>query len=440
MTSSAQVAEKSMTRLVIIGAGFAGITLAKALRHQPFDVLVLDANNYHTFQPLLYQVATGGLEPDSIAYPVRRIFRGMNNVRFQMADVKGVDLAAKKVITSVGSIDYDILVLANGSTNNFYSFEALKNNFFPLKSVADALNIRSYMMQNLERAVSVNETSQRSELINIAIVGGGPSGIELAGALAEMKRHVLPKDFPQIDFNLMAISLFEASPKLLANMSADSSGKSLEYLTSMGVNVHLDATVTAYDNRQLTLQDGSTFATHLVIWTAGVKGNAIDGIPADIVLPGNRIQVDKCYQVPGIDNVFAIGDVASCSDDTYPKGLPMLATIAIQQGKHLAKNLVLRNQGKVMLPFVFKSRGTMATIGRNKAVVDLPGWNFQGTFAWFVWMLVHLISLVGFRNKLVCLLTWMYSYFNYDRPLGLIIRPFIKTGNTASPTDNNKTI
>ncbi|MCB0601647.1 MAG: NAD(P)/FAD-dependent oxidoreductase [Saprospiraceae bacterium] len=413
-------------QVLIIGAGFAGITLAKALKNAPFDVLLVDKNNYHTFQPLLYQVATGGLEADSIAYPVRRIFRGYRNVRFQMAEVLRLNLPAKKAETTAGTLSYEYLVIATGSTNNFFNFEPIKEDLLTLKSVPDALDFRSFLMQNLEKAIATYDPGARDELMNIGIIGGGPAGIELAGAIAEMKHYVLPKDFPQIDFKTMSIHLFEAGNELLGNMSDKSSKFSLKYLQNLGVQVHLNSKVKSYTNQRIQLEDGTELATDNVIWTAGVKGNPIPGLPPELIVGGNRITVNAFNQIPGYEYAFVLGDVASHVDDANPKGLPMLAQVGIQQARHLAKNLKRLIRQQPLEPFAYYNKGVMATIGRNRAVVDLPHWKFKGPFAWFVWMFVHIMSLVGFRNKLVTFIDWMGNYFNYDRPLGLIIRPYKK--------------
>ncbi|MCK0156757.1 NAD(P)/FAD-dependent oxidoreductase [Cellulophaga sp. F20128] len=416
-------------KIVIIGAGFGGISIAKSFKNKEVDVLLIDQNNYHNFQPLMYQIATGGLEPDSIAYPVRRIFRGYKNITFRMAKVTSVAMEAKEVITSIGNIQYDYLVIATGSQTNFFNFEPVKDSLLTLKSIPDALNLRSFVFQNLEKALASKESKQLDEILNIAIVGGGPAGIELAGAIGEMKKHVIPKDFPDLDISIMSINLYEASPNLLNAMSAEASAKSLEYLKNLGVNVNLNARVSSYTDRKLELADGSTFDTDTVIWTAGVKGAPINGLPKDAIIGGNRIAVDAYNQVMQTESIFAIGDVAACISEDNPHGLPMLAPVAQQQGKQLAKNILNRVSGKALVPFIFKNKGVMATIGRKKAVVDLPKWKFQGTFAWLVWMFIHIMSLVGFRNKLSAFIGWMTSYFTYDKPLGLIIRPFAKKEN-----------
>jgi NADH dehydrogenase len=411
-------------QVVVIGGGFGGLALANSLKSKDLDVILIDQNNFHNFQPLLYQVATGGLEPDSIAYPIRRIFRSSDNVKFRLAEVKQIDKTKNTIKTSIGDITYDYLVIATGSTNNFFNFEPIKNSFLTLKTVTDALDLRSFLMQKLEKAIAVIKDTQE-EIINMVIIGGGPAGIELAGAIAEMKKYVLPKDFPEIDVNNVHIHLFEAAPKLLVAMSEESSVASLEYLQSMGVEVQLNAKVVRYEEDIVYLESGAYYKTDLVIWTAGVKGNPVDGLEEQVI-GGNRIAVNAFNQVQDAENIFAIGDVSAYLDDKNPRGLPMLAQVAIQQGHHLAKNISLSLNGKAMTPFKYNNKGTMATIGRNKAVVDLPKWKFQGRFAWFVWMFIHLVSLVGFRNKLVILIDWANNYFNYDRPLGLIIRRYTR--------------
>jgi len=416
-------------KIVIVGCGFGGVELAKKLKDQPFEVLLLDKNNYHTFQPLLYQVATGGLEADSIAYPIRRIFRDAKNIRFQMCEVLKIETHEKLLKTNVGDIAYDILVLASGSCNKYFNFESIKYEFLPLKSVTDALNMRSFLMQNLEKTISTYNPDEKEILMNVAIIGGGPTGIELAGALAEMRKYVLPKDFPEIDFANMRITLFEAAPKLLGSMSEKASKASERFLKKLNVEIRLNSKVVTYQNSKISLEDGQTFLTDSVIWTAGVKGNAIEGIKPDLINGDNRLLVDEHNKLVNMEDIYVIGDLAAYIGSEKSKGLPMLAQVAIQQAALLAKNLVALENGKPQRAFVYNNKGSMATIGKNKAVVDLPHYRFQGAFAWFVWMFVHIISLVGFRNKLVTLLGWLWNYFKYDRPLGLIIRPYKKQDN-----------
>ncbi len=408
-------------KVVIIGAGFGGIAIAKSFKNRDIDVLLIDKNNYHNFQPLMYQVATGGLEPGSIAYPVRRIFRKQKNVRFRLAEVRSIDSERNTVLTTIGKINYDFLVIASGSQNNFFNFDSVKEKLLTLKSINDSLHLRNMVIKNLEKALAEHRRDPREEIMNIAIVGGGPAGLELAGALAEMKRYVLPKDFPELEIDKMQINLYEAAPRLLAGMSEASSMKSRQFVEDLGVNVFLDTRVTSYDGHTMTLEDGSSFLTDTMIWTAGVKGATIAGLDSQTMVSGNRISVDEYNRVNGLSNVFAIGDVSAHLSESEPKGLPMLAPVAQQQGEHLAKNILRYIGGEAMEKFRYIDKGTMATIGRNRAVVDLPKRSFQGTFAWFVWMFVHIMSLVGYRNRLVALIDWTVNYVNYDRPLGLII-------------------
>ena len=415
-------------RIVIIGAGFGGVAMAKSFKNKPVDVLLIDQNNYHNFQPLMYQIATGGLEPYSIAYPVRRIFRGYKNVRFRMAVVESVDTTLKQLQTSTGVFSYDYLIIATGSQTNFFNLEPIKNELFTLKSIPDALNIRNFIFQNLEKALAKPKDEMLDEILSIAIVGGGPAGIEIAGALAEMKKYVIPKDFPDLDVSKMRINLYEANDRVLKMMSQEASAKSLEYLKQMGINVKLNSRINSYLNDKLSDISGNIFYTDTVIWTAGVKGAPIDGLPKESIISGDRILVDEFNQVLRTDSIFAIGDVAACITEDNPKGLPMLAPVAQQQGRYLAKNILCKIKNKPLKPFVYNDRGTMATIGRKKAVVDLPNWKFQGAFAWFVWMFVHIMSLVGHRNKVVAFLNWAANYFTYDKPLGLIIRPYKRQG------------
>jgi len=371
----------------------------------------------------MYQIATGGLEPYSIAYPVRRIFRNRDNIRFRMTKVKSVDTDEKKIKTSVGSFKYDHLIIATGSRSNFYNFDSIKNILFPLKSIPDALNMRSFIFQNLEKSLTKQSDESLEEILNIAIVGGGPAGIELAGALAEMKRYVIPKDFPDLDISKLSINLYQSAPKLLKTMSEEASEKTLGYLKNLGINVFLNSRVINYDGDKLSLSDGSSFPTDTLIWTAGVKGAPIKGLPKKAIDKSGRILVDSFNRVMYSESIFAIGDVACHVTEENPRGLPMLAPVAKQQGKLLAKNINRLINKKPISPFEYKNRGVMATIGRKKAVVDLPTWKTQGSFAWFLWMFVHIMSLVGFRNKFVAVFDWIANYLTYDKPLGLILRP-----------------
>ncbi len=412
-----------MKKIVIVGAGFGGLKLAQNLKNEKIEVLLIDKNNHHTFQPLLYQVATGGLEADSIAYPIRRIFRKQKNLSFRMAEALKVIHEKNLIETSIGEIKYDYLIIAIGSTNNFYNFSDVKDDLLPLKSVNNALDMRSYILQNLENAHQVKEEKEVKKIMSIAIVGGGPTGIELAGALAEMKKYVIPKDFPDLDLSKMNIYLFEAAENLLSSMSSLASKAAEGYLEKLGVNIYKSSKVKSYINDQLELEDGTTFLTSTVIWTAGVKGNMLDGLPSES-MQGNRILVNEYNLVKGLQNVFAIGDIASHKDKENQNGLPMLAPVANQHGEHLAKNLIRIENGLKPKPFKYNDKGSMATIGRKKAVVDFPNKSIKGSIAWFIWLSVHIASLVGFRNKFVTFLDWFINYINYDRPLGLIIRKY----------------
>lgn len=417
------IKDTNQKRLVIIGGGFAGIELAKRLNGKDIQVVILDKHNYHTFQPLLYQVATAGLEPGSIAYPLRKLFQKSSNCIFRMANVEKILTEENIILTNIGQLTYDYLVIATGSKTNYYSLEKEKDEMMAMKSIPQALNLRSLVLQNFENALLTNDLEYRKELMNVLIVGGGPTGVELAGAIAEMKRYVLPNDYPELDVSKMEIHLFEAAPRVLAGMSEKASAKSLKYLRDLGVNVHLETRLNNFENNQVILPDETVIRAETLIWTAGVKGALIDGIP-ESSLAGNRLKVNVYNQIEGFENIFALGDVAAMITEDTPRGHPMVAPVAIQQGNLLSKNILELMANQPMKPFVYKDKGSMATIGRNRAVVDLPFYKFQGLFAWFVWMFVHIMSLVGFRNKTSVFINWVYSYFTYNRALRLIIRPF----------------
>ena len=412
-------------RVVIIGGGFAGIHLAKSLRKSGFQLVMIDRQNYHAFQPLLYQVSTAGLEPDSIAYPIRKILKKHRNFHFRLATVTAIDTENKTVTTDIGTLKYDYLVIATGTRTNYFGNTSVQENAMPMKSVPQALNIRSLTLQNFERADQCDKPDERKALLNFCIVGGGPTGVELAGAFAELKRHVFPKDYKHLNIDEMEIHLFEGADRLLPPMSEIASKKSLEFLEMLGVQVHLETLVNNYDGDLMTMNNGKTMRTKNFIWTAGVTGASIPGIKPDSMHPKlNRYRVNRFNQVKGYPEIFAIGDVAYMETDAFPQGHPQVAQPAIQQGRRLADNLIAFNTGKSMKPFTYKDKGNMATIGRNKAVVDLPNWSFGGFFAWFIWMFIHLMSLVGFRNRVIVFFNWVYNYINYDKAARLIVRPF----------------
>lgn len=411
-------------KIVIIGGGFGGIELAKKLKNQNVDIVILDKHNYHTFQPLLYQVATGGLEADSIAFPIRKIFKGQKNLKFRVTEVKKVVAEENKLETTIGDYHYDYLVIATGSTSNFFGQTEISQNAMPMKSIPEALNLRSLILQNLEAAIIAKDPEREHELLNFVVVGGGPTGVETAGAIAELKKHVLKNDYPELDLNKVNIYLIEGSPELLGAMSVQAQQKSKAFLEELGVTVYTEARVQGYDGKTLSLVDGRNIGSATVIWSAGVKGVVLDGLNTEVVVRGNRLKVNEINLIEGYQNIFAIGDVAAMITEETPNGHPGVAPAAIQQGKQLAKNLVNIIENKPTVPFKYFDKGAMATVGRNRAVVDINKIRFQGIFAWFTWMFVHLMTLVGFRNKLVVFVNWVWSYFSYDRGTRLIIRPF----------------
>ena len=423
-------------RIVIIGGGFAGLALARALKDKPFQVVLIDKHNYHTFQPLLYQVATGGLEAGSIAYPIRKVMHNHRDFYFRLGMVTQLDPQNHKIIADIGELDYDYLVLATGSKTNFFGNTEIERNAMAMKTIPQSLNIRSLILENFEQALLIKDPAERDSLMNFCLVGGGPTGVELAGALAEMKNAILHKDYPDLDISRMQINLIQSGDRILNTMTQQSSAAAERYLTDLGVKVCKNIRVTGYDGKTITTNSPTTFETATVIWTAGVMGNTPDGIPAaSFVEKTERYRVDAFNQVAGYDNIFAIGDIALMATEPFPLGHPMLAQPAMQQGKLLAQNLISRSKGLPMKPFVYNDKGSMATIGRNKAVVDLPRRHFHGVFAWFVWMFVHLISLIGFKNKAVVFTNWAYNYIRFDREGRLIIRPYKRKSFYAFTSD-----
>jgi NADH dehydrogenase len=411
-------------RIIIIGGGFGGIQLAKKLKEKEVQILMLDRHNYHTFQPLLYQVATGGLEADSIAFPLRKIFKGQRNFTFRNADVLSIAPEKNSINTTIGEFEYDYLVLATGSNTNFFGSKELQHYTMPMKTIPEALNLRSMLLQNLEEALIEPDPTKKAGLLNFVIVGGGPTGVELSGALSELKRHVLKKDYPELDISQVNIYLIEGSDVVLGPMSPQAQRSSKEFLIEMGVNVLTGVTVVSYDGEVIKLSNDIEIISKNVLWSAGVKGDFPEGIPKEIIARGGRIKVDRFNRVESFQNIFAIGDVAAMVTEGTPNGHPGVAPVAMQQGKLLAKNLIKIINKEEPEPFKYFDKGSMATVGRNRAVVDIGKIRFQGVFAWFVWMFVHLMSLVGFRNKLVVFVNWIWSYFSYDRGTRLIIRPF----------------
>lgn len=421
------IPDSELKRIVIIGGGFAGISLAKKLRNKNYQVVILDKHNYHTFQPLLYQVATGGLEPDSIAYPIRKVIKEYKDFYFRLADVKEIDASNNRIIADIGELHYDYLVVATGTKTNYFGNKEMERNSMSMKTIPQSLNIRSLILESFEAALLTDDEAERESLMNFVLVGGGPTGVELAGALAEMKKAVLPKDYPDLDINRMQIHLVQSSDRILDTMSEKSSAEAETFLKKLGVNVHKNVRVTGYDSVVVSTNTDLNFHSSTVIWTAGVAGKLISGLNKDAIFERiDRIKVDSHNKVKGYENIFAIGDICIMETVRYPKGHPQMAQPAMQQGGLLAENLINLQNSKPLKAFEYNDKGSMATIGRNKAVVDLPNFHFSGIFAWFVWMFVHLISLIGFKNKAVVFLNWVYNYIRFDREARLIIRPYKK--------------
>jgi NADH dehydrogenase len=411
-------------RIVIIGGGFAGINLAKKLKNKPVEVLMLDKHNYHTFQPLLYQVAMGAIEADSIGFPVRRIFTHQKNFKFNLAEVQTINPEKNLVVADIGEIEYDYLVIATGANTNFFGNEEIEHYAMPMKNISEALNIRSFMLQNLEKAVVTKDKAEKDALMTFVVVGGGPTGVELSGALAEMRNHVLCKDYPQLCEEDMRVYLVEGKSVVLGAMSATASAAAKKGLIKMGVVIYNSVHVQSYDGLELKIDDGTVIRTRNVFWAAGVIGEVPGGLPESTLTKGRRIQVDEINRVIGYQNIFAIGDVSAMLSPEMPNGIPGMAQGAIQTGKHLAKNLMHLINGEPTQPFKYFDKGSLATVGQNKAVADIRRLHFHGFFAWVLWMFVHLMSLVGFSNKLSVLVSWAIKYLTKNTDNRLIVRFF----------------
>ena len=411
-------------RIVIIGAGFGGLSLARKINKKKYQVVLIDKNNYHQFQPLFYQVATAGLEPSAVSFPLRKVFEADKDIFIRIADVISMDEREKSIETSIGKIQYDFLVLAMGTTNNFFGNKNIEAFSIPMKSVTEAIALRNTLLENFEKSVLADSDDERDGLLNLVVVGGGPTGTEIAGTLAEMRHYILPKDYPQMNFDRMKIYLIEGLPTVLNGMAEVSQRAALNYLKELGIELVLSTFVKDYDGRQVTLSNGNIIRTDNLIWAAGVIGNTIKGLPAAAIDKGNRIMVDEYLRVIGSENIFVAGDMAMMKDATYTKGHPQLAAVASQQGSLLAKNFNKMAAKKLPLKFVYFNKGSMATVGRNKAVVDLPFMHFQGFFAWLTWMFVHLILSLGVKNKIFIIINWFWNYVTYNPSLRLIIKPF----------------
>lgn len=415
-------------KIIICGAGFGGLKLARSLNNKKgIEVILIDRFNHHQFQPLFYQVATAGLDASNISFPLRKIFHGSKNVKIRLATIESVNAASKYITTDIGNFEYDFLVLAMGANTNFFNNSNLSQYACPMKSTTEALQLRQRLIYNFETALQVHDSNELERLMTVVIVGGGPTGVELSGAIAEMKKYVLPRDYPELNFKMMKIILLEGTDKTLATMSVKSAEESRKYLERLGVTVMTGALVKDYDGINITLQGGKAIASSLVIWAAGIKGNVPHGIEPALIVRGNRIQVDRYNQLKGIDNIYVIGDLAYMETSQYPHGHPQVANVAIQQAKNLSKNLLNRAiSNNQYVEFEYNDKGSMATVGRNLAVVDFPKpkLHFKGFIAWIIWMTLHLFLLLGVKNRIQVFINWVYNYFTYDQSLRLIFKAF----------------
>jgi len=421
--SSVNLPAAGRPRIVIIGGGFGGLELVHRMKRLDAQVVLIDQNNYHTFQPLLYQVATAALEPQAIACPFREIFRNQKNFFFRMAEVKRLMPEHKCIETSIGAVDYDYLILANGSATNFFGLKDVEKNAVDMKSVTEAIGLRHLILENFEKALLTSDPEERESLMNFVIVGAGPTGVELAGALGELKNYILPADYPELDLHRMKIHLIDMGDRVFQALSKRSSMLAERALKKFNIDIHFKIKVESYDGSVLALSNGEKLRSRAVIWAAGVKANSLPGFDDGRLAPSGRIKVDRFNRVEGCDNIFAVGDVAVMISEGYPKGHPMLAPVAIQQARNLAGNFKRIFTKRELKPFVYKNYGVMATIGRNRAVVDLKWIQFNGPLAWLTWVFFHIMSLVGFRNRVVAFVNWLWNYVSYDRAVRLIIRP-----------------
>lgn len=420
------IPQQKVPRVVIVGCGFGGLQLAKSLKNAPVQVVLIDKNNYHTFQPLLYQVATAGLEADSIAYPIRKIFKGQTNFHFRWGEVQEIVADKNLLRTTVGDLPYDYLIIATGTTTNYFGNATIEQHAMPMKSVTEALNLRSMILQNFEQALLSDNIKEQEALMTFAVVGGGPTGVELAGALCELKKHVLPNDYPELDFRKMRVLLIESGAEVLQAMSAPNQQKAKKYLEELGCEVWLNTKVAAYDGSIVNFQDGKSLHTKNLLWAAGIKGVTIPGLNADALNNRGRYVIDEYCRIKGYENIYALGDVAAMSTEKFPNGHPQVAPVAIQMAELVARNIQKLLKQQTPDKFEYFDKGAMATVGRNRAVVEAFDIRFGGFAGWFVWMALHLMLLVGFRNKIVVFINWLWNYINYDRNIRLIIRPYQK--------------
>lgn len=415
------IPETAQKRIVIIGAGFGGLKLAQKLVGSGYQIVLIDKNNYHQFQPLFYQVASAGIEPSSILFPLRKIFQKQKDVYIRVAEVYAVDPRKKELQTSLDTVWYDYLVISSGVNSNFFGMKNMEEYAIPMKSASEAMALRNRLLQSFEKAVTLRDQNERKALLNVIVVGGGPTGVEVAGAIAEMKKFVLYKDYPDLNFDVMKISLVEGSPALLGGMSKHASEKALFYLQRLGINVLLNTQVTDFDGNTLSFRDGTQIETKTVIWAAGISGVVPSGFSKDLIGRGNRIMVDQYNRIQGFEDIYAIGDVCLMPCVSHPNGHPQVAQVAIQQGKNLAMNFLSMEKDGSLRQFKYIDRGSMATIGRNRAVADLSFIKFSGFLAWLTWMFVHLMAIVGVKNRLLIFINWMWNYMTYDQSLRLIL-------------------
>jgi len=415
------IPETAQKRIVIIGAGFGGLKVAQKLIGSGYQIVIIDKNNYHQFQPLFYQVASAGIEPSSILFPLRKIFQNQKDVFIRVAEVYSVDPKKKELQTSLSTVWYDYLIISSGVNSNFFGMKNMEEYAIPMKSASEAMALRNRLLQSFEKAVTLRDQNERKALLNVIVVGGGPTGVEVAGAIAEMKKFVLPKDYPDLNFDVMQITLIEGSSAVLGGMSKHASEKAIFYLQRLGITVLLNTRVTDFDGSILSIGDGTQIETKTVIWAAGISGVVPEGLPDDSIGRGKRIIVDNYNHLKGFDDIYAIGDVSLMSTSDYPNGHPQVAQVAIQQGRNLALNFLLMKRKSELRPFKYIDRGSMATIGRNRAVADLSFLKFSGFIAWLTWMFVHLMAIVGVKNRLLIFINWMWNYMTYDQSLRLIL-------------------
>ncbi|AMJ64372.1 NAD(P)/FAD-dependent oxidoreductase [Hymenobacter sp. PAMC 26628] len=444
MDGLTKIDDLGQPRVVIVGGGFGGLALAQSLAKVPVQVVLIDKHNYHAFQPLLYQVATAGLAADNIVAPFRKALGKQKNFYFRLAEVQSIDATAQVVETTIGLLRYDYLVLATGATSNFFGDKLMQEHAVTLKSVSDALELRNTLLANFEQALQLGDQEQLNSLLDFVIVGGGPTGVEMAGALSELRAHVFPQDYRELDFKQMDIHLVQSGPVLLKGMSAEASAQSLADLRALGVEVWLDARVKSYDGYTATLSTGKKLVTRTLIWAAGVTGAPVAGLSAECLGPGNRYLVDEHNRVVGYDNVFALGDIALMKTAAAPDGHPQVAQPALQQGRLLGRNLGRLLAGDLMQPFRYDDKGSMATIGRNRAVADIKffgrEFHLSGFLAWLAWSLVHVLALVNYRSRIAVAFTWAWNYWSQDKGLRYIIGRIKPLLGSSADTPADKAI